>query len=239
MRCQSVGGVAARWLGSSRWSARSFYGSACEVRSVTMASGPRSYRCAHARCTRRRGTKRGGAGPKMYVAGETNMTRTTVATLLVLGFALLPRAEARDLQQVLNTGTLRVGVTLYPPWAARAANGDLIGFEIDVAKQLAADLKVKADAARVRCRTVDSSARIRRDRSDRGRPFDHARPRTARELQPTVCRRRHRSRHPCRAHRQRQEARGPRRREPHDRGRRWLGGRATRQSVCCRARNSS
>lgn len=73
------------------------------------------------------------------------MTRTTIATLLVLGVALLPRAEARDLQQVLNTGTLRIGVTLYPPWAARAANGDLIGFEVDVAKQLAADLKVKAD----------------------------------------------------------------------------------------------
>jgi polar amino acid transport system substrate-binding protein len=73
------------------------------------------------------------------------MTRTTIAIVLVLGFALLPRTEARDLQQVLNTGTLRVGVTLYPPWAARAANGDLIGFEVDVAKQLAADLKVKAD----------------------------------------------------------------------------------------------
>jgi len=73
------------------------------------------------------------------------MTRTTTAILLVLGFALVSRADARDLQQVLNTGTLRVGVTLYPPWAARATNGDLIGFEIDVAKQLAADLKVKAD----------------------------------------------------------------------------------------------
>ncbi len=55
------------------------------------------------------------------------------------------RADARDLQEVLNTGTLRVGVTLYAPWAARAANGELVGFEVDVAKQLAADMRVKAE----------------------------------------------------------------------------------------------
>ncbi len=54
-------------------------------------------------------------------------------------------AAARDLQQVLNTGTLRVGIVLYAPWAVRAANGELAGFEVDVARQLAADMGVKAD----------------------------------------------------------------------------------------------
>jgi polar amino acid transport system substrate-binding protein len=73
------------------------------------------------------------------------MTRMAIATVLVFGFGLTPQVDARDLQQVLNTGTLRVGVTLYAPWAARAGNGELIGFEVDVAKQLAADMKVKAD----------------------------------------------------------------------------------------------
>jgi polar amino acid transport system substrate-binding protein len=53
-------------------------------------------------------------------------------------------AAARDLQEVLKTGTLRVGVTLYPPWAARTAGGELVGFEIDVAQQLAADMGVRA-----------------------------------------------------------------------------------------------
>jgi polar amino acid transport system substrate-binding protein len=71
------------------------------------------------------------------------MTRILIG--LIVGFALLPAAQARDLQAVLNTGTLRVGVTLYAPWAARAANGELVGFEVDVAKQLAADMRVKAD----------------------------------------------------------------------------------------------
>jgi polar amino acid transport system substrate-binding protein len=53
-------------------------------------------------------------------------------------------AAARDLQDVLNTGTLRVGVTLFAPWAARGADGELVGFEVDVAKQLAADMGVAA-----------------------------------------------------------------------------------------------
>jgi polar amino acid transport system substrate-binding protein len=70
---------------------------------------------------------------------------TRISTGLILGLALLSTAQARDLQQVLNTGTLRVGVTLYAPWAARAANGELVGFEVDVAKQLAADMRVKAE----------------------------------------------------------------------------------------------
>jgi len=53
-------------------------------------------------------------------------------------------APARELQEVLNTGTLRVGITLYAPWAMRN-DGELVGFEVDVARQLAADLGVKAE----------------------------------------------------------------------------------------------
>ena len=53
-------------------------------------------------------------------------------------------AAARDLQDVLNTGTLRVGVTLFAPWAERGGNGELIGFEVDVARQIAADMGVEA-----------------------------------------------------------------------------------------------
>jgi polar amino acid transport system substrate-binding protein len=69
--------------------------------------------------------------------------RTLLLALLALGAA--HATAARDLQEVLNGGTLRVGVVLYAPWAVRAANGDLAGFEIDVARQLAADMGVKAE----------------------------------------------------------------------------------------------
>jgi polar amino acid transport system substrate-binding protein len=67
-----------------------------------------------------------------------------IATILLAAGAFGGNAAARDLQDVLNAGTLRVGVTLFAPWAARGADGELVGFEIDVARQLAADMGVKA-----------------------------------------------------------------------------------------------
>lgn len=73
------------------------------------------------------------------------MARLALTIALTTLAALCRPAVARDLQTVLNTDTLHVGVTLFAPWAARSANGDLIGFEIDVARQLAADMGVKVD----------------------------------------------------------------------------------------------
>ncbi|HUO67804.1 MAG TPA: transporter substrate-binding domain-containing protein [Gammaproteobacteria bacterium] len=63
----------------------------------------------------------------------------------LLAVAAPHAASARSLQQVLLGGTLRVGVALYVPWAARTANGDLIGFEVDVAKRLASDMGLKVE----------------------------------------------------------------------------------------------
>ena len=48
------------------------------------------------------------------------MARITAAiACAVLAFG--GEAAARDMQDVLNTGTLRVGITLFAPWAARTA----------------------------------------------------------------------------------------------------------------------
>jgi len=71
------------------------------------------------------------------------MLRVT-AIIIWAALALVGEAAARDLQEVRNSGTLRVGVTLFAPWAARDADGELVGFEVDVAQQLAADMGVKA-----------------------------------------------------------------------------------------------
>ena len=65
--------------------------------------------------------------------------------LLTLTLTVAGSAAARPLQQVLNSGSLRVGVALFSPWAARTAGGDLAGFEVDVANQLAADMGVKPE----------------------------------------------------------------------------------------------
>ena len=68
------------------------------------------------------------------------------ASALIAGIAFLQHdAAARTLQQVTNVGTLRVGVVLAAPWAIRRSNGELAGFEIDVARQLAADLEVEPE----------------------------------------------------------------------------------------------
>lgn len=73
-----------------------------------------------------------------------SLPRASIALLAIT--ALAPHGlEARSLQQVLNTGTLRVGVALFAPWTMRAPGGELVGFEIDVAKLLAADMRVETE----------------------------------------------------------------------------------------------
>ncbi len=78
----------------------------------------------------------------------------TVAAL-ILGLAMTATALAADLrqqlveqstlEQVLQRGTLRVGMSTFVPWAMKDKTGELIGFEIDVAKRLAQDMGVKAE----------------------------------------------------------------------------------------------
>ena len=43
------------------------------------------------------------------------------------------------LDQIKQRGTIRVGLSTFVPWAMRNKQGDLIGFEIDVARRLASD----------------------------------------------------------------------------------------------------
>lgn len=73
------------------------------------------------------------------------MARALAILLCAASAALALPAAARPLQEVLNTGTLRIGVTLFAPWAARGAEGELVGFEIDVGRQLAADMGVRPE----------------------------------------------------------------------------------------------
>jgi polar amino acid transport system substrate-binding protein len=59
--------------------------------------------------------------------------------------AVTPRADSDTLVAIEKSGTLRVGVALIIPWAMHDKDGQLIGFEIDVAKKLARDLGVKPE----------------------------------------------------------------------------------------------
>lgn len=49
------------------------------------------------------------------------------------------------IDQITRRGTIRVGMDVFVPWAMKDKKGELIGFEIDVAKQLAEDMGVKVE----------------------------------------------------------------------------------------------
>ncbi len=48
-------------------------------------------------------------------------------------------------EKVMQKGVLRIGMDTFVPWAMRDKTGQLIGFEIDVATRLAADMGVKVE----------------------------------------------------------------------------------------------
>ena len=86
---------------------------------------------------------------------QTRLFALLTTVMLALVIALPPLARAQNASQqlaaagVLETikkrGAIRVGMSTFVPWAMRDKNGELIGYEIDVAKQLAEDMKVKAE----------------------------------------------------------------------------------------------
>jgi polar amino acid transport system substrate-binding protein len=49
------------------------------------------------------------------------------------------------IEQIARKGVIRVGMDVFVPWAMKDKNGELIGFEIDVAKKLAEDMGVKVE----------------------------------------------------------------------------------------------
>ena len=53
-------------------------------------------------------------------------------------------SEQGTFHNILKNGEINVGVSLSPPWVMKNKKGELTGFEIDIAKQLASDMGVKA-----------------------------------------------------------------------------------------------
>lgn len=54
-------------------------------------------------------------------------------------------AAADVLDTILERGSIRVGVAEFVPWTIKTESGDLVGFEIDMAKKIASDMGVDAD----------------------------------------------------------------------------------------------
>lgn len=75
------------------------------------------------------------------------MARTRLFTriLSLLLLAYVPVGNADVLDDILDSRTIRIGVSEFAPWTIKTKSGELIGFEIDVANKIAADMGVRAE----------------------------------------------------------------------------------------------
>ena len=69
------------------------------------------------------------------------------AVIVAVGFltTTAPVLAQSALIDIEKRGVLRVGMSTFVPWAMRSKEGDLIGFEIDVATKLAQDMGVEVE----------------------------------------------------------------------------------------------
>jgi len=72
--------------------------------------------------------------------------RTFLLLIVTLALSQGLYADTSDkglLHHIQKNGEMVIGVSIMPPWVMKNKKGELIGFEIDIAKQLAADMGVK------------------------------------------------------------------------------------------------
>lgn len=73
------------------------------------------------------------------------------ATLATAGLPALAQSTAQEvasasvIETIKERGVIKIGLSLFKPWSMRDLNGDLIGFELDVGRQLAEDMGVEVE----------------------------------------------------------------------------------------------
>lgn len=72
-------------------------------------------------------------------------TLVLLATTAIAGELQQKLVAESAIEQIIQRGTLRVGMDVFVPWAMKDKKGALMGFEIDVARQLAQDMGVKVE----------------------------------------------------------------------------------------------
>ncbi|HIE4193476.1 TPA: transporter substrate-binding domain-containing protein, partial [Burkholderia cenocepacia] len=74
------------------------------------------------------------------------LKKLLVAGVIGTSFAAATAHAADLLDQVKQRGTLRVGLEgTFPPFNSKSPQGELVGFDVDIAKAVAAKLGVKAE----------------------------------------------------------------------------------------------
>jgi len=75
------------------------------------------------------------------------MARLRILGQAMLLLVLMPAmpAYADVLDDILDRGTIRVGVAEFAPWTIKTKSGELIGFEVEVARKIASDMGVEPE----------------------------------------------------------------------------------------------
>ncbi len=87
----------------------------------------------------------------MKTLNKVLLTLGLITTLLLTALPVMAGKLQNQLvaestiDQVMRRGVLRVGMDTFLPWAMKDKKGELVGFEIDVARRLAADMGVKVE----------------------------------------------------------------------------------------------
>lgn len=73
------------------------------------------------------------------------VTRVFVRCLLLLAVVASPLAQADAVSEIIERGTLRVGISEFVPWAMPAKRGGHVGYDIDLGVKIAKDMGVRAE----------------------------------------------------------------------------------------------
>ncbi len=73
------------------------------------------------------------------------VTKVIFRCLLLLAFFVSPLAQANAIDEILERGTLRVGIAEFVPWAMPAKRGGHVGHDVDLGIKIAKDMGVRAE----------------------------------------------------------------------------------------------
>jgi polar amino acid transport system substrate-binding protein len=100
---------------------------------------------AHAKSTIEYEKYRLSADWEAFSMKNIRMFMAAVLTAAVVSLLAAPAASAGTIEDIQERGRVIIGLSTFVPWAMRAKNGDLVGFEIDVGRKLAEDMGVDVE----------------------------------------------------------------------------------------------
>lgn len=73
------------------------------------------------------------------------VTKVFIRCWLLLAVFVSPLAQADAMDDILERGTLRIGIAEFVPWAMQGKNGGHVGHDVDLGVKIARDMGVRAE----------------------------------------------------------------------------------------------